>query len=472
MRRLGLRARLTLFYSLMLTAMLAVFGVLFYHSLSLIMDHNLTQELRQRVTFLNNYQRVANGTLQLVVDPNNTAEAYLVRSAARYYQVFRLPDGGLVVQSQDVSLLGLTLTPEQVRALAGAPEFTDVQLNQEHFRFHNSVLAGDIANSFLIRVGIPLSSADDARRGFLHSVLFLAPLGVLVSALLGWQMSRRALRPMKELAAAARGIDVDKLQQRLPRSGAGDEVDELAQSFNETLVRLENSVGEMRQFTASISHELRTPLTILRGEAEVALLEGHSVEDYRRLLVSQLEEFDSLTRMINDLLILASAEAGEIRWSEQNVDLSHLAVSLAEQLEPVAAAKNLRLETAAEPSVYARGDAAWLERVILNLLDNAIKFTPNGGRIRLSVAAENGCAKLQVTDEGIGIPAEALPHVFERFYRAEPSRSKRIPGAGLGLTLVRWIVEKHHGRITAESAPGQGTRFTVWLPLDRTAGKV
>jgi len=185
-----------------------------------------------------------------------------------------------------------------------------------------------------------------------------------------------------------------------------------------------------------------------------------------------LEEFDSLTRMINDLLILASAEAGEIRWSEQNVDLSHLAVSLAEQLEPVAAAKNLRLETAAEPSVYARGDAAWLERVILNLLDNAIKFTPNGGRIRLSVAAENGCAKLQVTDEGIGIPAEALPHVFERFYRAEPSRSKRIPGAGLGLALVRWIVEKHHGRITAESAPGQGTRFTVWLPLDRTAGKV
>jgi heavy metal sensor kinase len=471
MKRLGLRARLTLFYALMLTAMLAVFGVLFYHSLSLIVDHNLTQELRQRVAFLNNYQRVTKGTLQLAVDPNNTAEAYLVHSAARYYQVFRLPDGGLVVQSQDISLLGLTLTPEQVRTLAGAAEFTDVQLDQEHFRFHNSVLAGDSANSFLIRVGIPLASADDARRGFLHAVLFLAPLGVLVSALLGWQMSRRALRPMKELAAAARGIDVDKLQQRLPRSGAGDEVDELAQSFNETLVRLENSVGEMRQFTASISHELRTPLTILRGEAEVALLESHSVEDYRRLLVSQLEEFDSLTRMINDLLILARAEAGEIRWSEQNVDLSHLAVSLAEQLEPVAAAKNLRLETAAEPSVHARGDAFWLERVILNLLDNAIKFTPNGGRIRLSVAAENGCAKLQVTDEGIGIPAEALPHVFERFYRAEPSRSKRIPGAGLGLTLVRWIVEKHHGRITAESAPGQGTRFTMWLPLDRTAGK-
>jgi heavy metal sensor kinase len=310
-----------------------------------------------------------------------------------------------------------------------------------------------------------MAPADAARRGFLHSVLFLAPLGVLAAALMGWQMARRALRPMKELAAAAREIDVDKLQQRLPLRGAGDEVDELAQSFNETLGRLEDSVGQMRQFTASISHELRTPLTVLRGETEVALLEGHSVEDYRRLLVSQLEEFDSLTRMINDLLVLANAEAGEIRWSEQNVNLSRLAVALAEQLEPVAASRGIQMETVAEPDVHVRGDGSWLERVILNLLDNAIKFTPDGGKIRVGVAAENGSAKLRVEDQGIGIPPEALPHIFQRFYRAEPSRSKRVPGVGLGLALARWIVEKHRGRITVESQPGQGTCFMVWLPL-------
>ncbi len=324
------------------------------------------------------------------------------------------------------------------------------------------------ASSFLVRVGIPLAPADDERRAFLHTVLLLAPLGVLASALVGWEMSRRALRPMKELAVAARKIDIDKLQQRLPLRGAGDEVDELAQSFNETLGRLEDSVGQMRQFTASISHELRTPLTVLRGETEVALMEGHSAEDYRRLLVSQLEEFDSLTRMINDLLVLANAEAGEIRWSEQDVDLSQLAVSLAEQLEPVASAKNIRLETAAAPDVHARGDAAWLERVILNLLDNAIKFSPSGGHIQVSVISEGDRAKLRVADEGIGIPSEALPHVFERFYRAEPSRSKRIPGVGLGLALAKWIVEKHRGSITVESEPGHGTCFTVWLPLYST----
>ncbi len=227
-----------------------------------------------------------------------------------------------------------------------------------------------------MRVGIPLTPADDARKGFLHSVLFLAPLGVLVAAFMGWEMARRALRPMKELAVAARKIDIEQLQQRLPLRGAGDEVDELAQSFNETLGRLENSVAQMKQFTASISHELRTPLTVLRGETEVALLEAHSIEDYRRLLSSQLEEFDKLTRMINDLLVLANAEAGEIRWAEQTVDLSVLATSLAEQLEPVAASKDIELKTVAVPHIHVCGDSSWLERVVLNLLDNSIKFTP------------------------------------------------------------------------------------------------
>jgi heavy metal sensor kinase len=449
----------------MLAAMLSGFGVLFYHALSLVVERSLTEELRERVAFLRNYLRVQDGSLQLVVDPANREEAYLIHSATRYYQVFRLPGGELMVQSQDLELLGVHLTPDQARTLASAEEYTDLQLDRERLRFHNSVVAGRDATAFLVRVGIPLTPADDARKGFLHSVLFLAPLGVLVAALLGWQMARRALRPMKELATAARKIDIEQLQQRLPVRGAQDEVDELAQSFNETLARLENSVAQMKQFTASISHELRTPLTVLRGETEVALLEAHSAEDYRRLLSSQLEEFDKLTRMINDLLILANAEAGEIQWAEQNVDLSALATSLAEQLEPVAASKDIEIKTDAVPNIYVCGDASWLERVVLNLLDNSIKFTPNGGQIQLRVASENDQAVLRVEDKGMGISPEALPHVFDRFYRAEPSRSKRIPGVGLGLALARWIVEKHRGRITAESRLGQGTCFTVCLPL-------
>ena len=319
---------------------------------------------------------------------------------------------------------------------------------------------------YLVRVGIPLTPADQAQRGFLRSLLFLTPLGILLASLAGWEMSRRALRPMKSLAVAARHIDIKQLQERLPTRGAGDEVDEVAQAFNETLARLENSVGQMKQFTASISHELRTPLTALRGEAEIALLQSRSVDEYKRVLASQLEEFDKLAHMINQLLVLANAEAGEIQWTDQRVDLSALVDSLVDQLEPVSAAKKIDLNTISQPHVHVRGDASWIERVILNLLDNAIKFTPEGGTVSVSVIAAGKEAELCVRDTGIGISPQALPHIFDRFYRAEPSRSKQVEGVGLGLALVRWIVQKHGGQIAVQSEPAKGSRFTVLLPLD------
>jgi heavy metal sensor kinase len=465
MKTMSLRARLTLFYSAILTVILAVFGFLFYDALGLVLENKLTAELRDRVVFLTAFQRLQAGEARLVFNANDRKEAYLVQSAARYYQVFQLPSGVLLVQSQELELMGARLSPEEVRALAGAQEFTDLQLEAERLRFHNAVIAGNNANSFLVRVGIPLTPADEARKGFLRSLLFLVPLGIVMSALAGWQMARRALNPLTQLAAAARKIDIERLQQRLPIGGAGDEVDEVATAFNETLSRLENSVGQMKQFTASISHELRTPLTTLRGEAEIALLQARSVEDYRRVLASQLEEFSKLSHMIDQLLILASAEAGEIQWTEKSVDLTALVGSLVEQLEPVAAAKKITLVTDAQPDISVRGDASWIERVILNLLDNAIKFTPDGGQVRVSVAAENEEAALRVEDTGIGIPPEAQPHIFERFYRAEPSRSKQVEGVGLGLALVKWIVDRHRGRIQVGSQPGAGSTFTVWLPL-------
>jgi two-component system, OmpR family, sensor kinase len=209
MRALGLRGRLTVFYSVILAAMLSAFGVLFYHSLNLVIDRSLTEELRERVAFLTNYLRVQDGSLQLVVDPSNREEAYLIHSATRYYQVFRLPGGESVFQSQELELLGVHLTPDKARTLVNSAEYTDLQLDRERLRFHNSVIAGSNSNGFLVRVGIPLTPADDARKGFLHSLLFLAPLGVLVAALLGWEMARRALRPMKELAVAAQKIDIE-----------------------------------------------------------------------------------------------------------------------------------------------------------------------------------------------------------------------------------------------------------------------
>ena len=466
MLTLSVRSRLTLFYSAALSVMLAGFGILFYHALGLFMVRSITNELEDQVAFLHSHMRVENGGVELAFNPDNREEAYFVHVATRFYEVFELPSGKLLVQSEELELLGVRPMPDDARALAAKPGLSDEQFPNQRLRFDSSIVPGtDGSTSFLVRVGIPLDPADAARREFLHTLLLLVPIGIALAALAGWQMARRALRPMANLATAARKIDVHKLSERLPVRGTGDEVDDVAKAFNETLGRLENSVERMKQFTASISHELRTPLTTLRGEAEVALLEARSADEYKRVLSSQLEEFDKLTHMINQLLVLARAEAGEIQWADQAVDLSALALSLSEQMEPVATAKNVRLNSHVQAGVFVHGDANWIEHAILNLFDNAIKFTAGGGEVDVTLSSQNGDAVLRVQDTGVGISADALPHVFDRFFRAEPSRSKSVDGVGLGLALAKWIVEKHRGHIEVQSQIGKGSSFTIRIPL-------
>ena len=324
-------------------------------------------------TFLRNYMHVNDGQLQLVYDPADHEQAYLIHVATRYYQVFKLPSwriGGSIGGTRPARR---PADPRTGACLAEEKNDTDVMLPSERLRFQNSVIpASDGTTSFLVRVAIPLSPADAARRGFLRSLLFLAPVGVIFAALVGWQLTKRALRPMKNLAAAARNINIQQLQQRLPVRGAGDEVDDVAQAFNDTLARLENSVEQMKQFTASISHELRTPLTALRGEAEVALLEAHSVEEYRRVLASQLEEFDKLTQMVNQFLVLGARRSGR-----DSLDRSKRGPFGAGRVARRTDGTDRRREKASiwktqiTPGIIVRGDSNWLERVILNLLDNA-----------------------------------------------------------------------------------------------------
>jgi heavy metal sensor kinase len=278
-------------------------------------------------------------------------------------------------------------------------------------------------------------------------------------------MAARALAPLARMAAATRHIDVADLRQRLPVRGTHDELDEVAHAFNDTLTRLDRTMGEMRQFSAAIAHELRTPLAALRGETEVTLLKASSIEDYRRGLTDQLEELDKLARLVSQLMTLARAEAGQIPLARTAVDLSALSLSLVEQLEPVAQARAVTIAADVRPSVIVTGDAGWLERLILNLLDNAIKFTPAQGRIVVRVRSDGESAVLEVEDNGVGIAPEALPHVFERFYRADPARSSSgTEGVGLGLSLVKWIADRHSATLGVQSQPGQGARFTVEFP--------
>jgi signal transduction histidine kinase len=226
----------------------------------------------------------------------------------------------------------------------------------------------------------------------------------------------------------------------------------------------------MRQFSAAVAHELRTPLAILRGEAELALRSSASDEARRQTLVRQIDEYDRLTRLINQILTLARAESGEITLAGDPIDLAALAASVTDQIEPVASAAGITVTCEGTGPVIVTGDAGWLERLLLILLDNAIKFTPSGGWITVTCARTDGTASVAVADSGPGIPSDALPHLFERFYRADPDRARDTQGAGLGLALAKWIADRHHATITVKSRVGEGARFAITFPV-RTADR-
>ena len=234
---------------------------------------------------------------------------------------------------------------------------------------------------------------------FERLLLWSVPLGLLTVIGAGRWMVGRALAPLVRLAEATRSISITNLQQRLPVRGAGDELDEVSLAFNDLLARQEQAIGEMRQFSAALAHELRTPLAVLRGETELALRHPGSLEEQRRHLTSQLEEFDKLSRLIGQLLTLARAEAGEIRIARERVDLSRCAASIVEQLEPVAEARGIALscQSSNGDQIVVIGDAGWLERLLLILLDNAIKFTPEQGRVSLLIASRRSDSQARRT---------------------------------------------------------------------------
>lgn len=465
-RPVSIRARLTLTYTLVLTIVLIAFGAVAFRILKSRLNSSLSRELIERAAALRGYLRFEDGEVSLNFDPNDPEQAYFVEASTRFYQIYDLDDGRLLAQSPELNLLGLELTPEEVRVMANSEPFYDVQTDEGPLRFRNEILRLPPGHQYLFQIGATMRPNEAALGHFFELLLWLIPTAVGLACIAGWWATARALQPVVTLASDVQQMTVADLTRRLPVRGTGDELDQLAGAFNKMFERLGRTIDEMKQFTASVSHELRTPLAILRGEAEVALMQaGDNIEDLRRVMSSQLEEFDKLTRMINQLLTLARAEAGEIAIDRKAVDLCALGRSLAEQMIPVAESKGIQLMTECRRDfVMIDGDASWLERLILNLLDNAMKFTRAGGRVTVAVDESAGGGVLEVRDTGVGISSEALPHIFERFYQADPSRSV-TSGVGLGLSLVKWIVDQHHGTIRVSTQPGEGTIFYITLPL-------
>lgn len=327
------------------------------------------------------------------------------------------------------------------------------------------VLLGERA--VLVRAAVSATGVRQQRRVFALGLGGVSLAVLALGGLGGWVLARRALGPLAEMAERARRITAEQLHERLPAGATSLELDHLRDAFNDTLSRLESSFEQLRRFTADASHELRTPLTALRSVGEVGLRGARSVEEYREVVGSMLEEVDRLSRLADELLTLARAESGQAELHREPVDLGALAREVADDLSVLAEERRQSLEVDAAAGVVVHADRLWLRQALRNLVDNAIKYTPEGGCIEVGLRVEGASISLAVHDNGPGIAPEHHERVFERFYRVDRGRSRALGGTGLGLALAKWAAEAHAGRIELHSEVGRGSVFRLVLPARR-----
>jgi two-component system heavy metal sensor histidine kinase CusS len=340
--------------------------------------------------------------------------------------------------------------------------------NGQAFRVTSATAAVSAAPAQIDTIEIALDVAQE--EGLLRRYRFWFWTILLATSILfpvvGYGIARHGIRPVEEIAATARRITSTNLRERIRAEGYPSELASLAETFNEMLVRLEESFEQISRFTADIAHDLRTPINNIRGEAEVALARARTVEEYRDVLESSLEESVLLSDLIGDLLFLTRAESPLTDLHRQPVNVGELLSAVREYYEAPASDGGISLIAAcgAEP-ITAALDRPLMLRAVSNLVSNAIAHTPRGGSVTLAASAADAEIWIQVSDTGAGIPTEALPKVFDRFFRVDPSRSRTSGGTGLGLAIVQSIMSLHGGSAAIASQPGSGTCVTLRMPL-------
>ena len=378
-------------------------------------------------------------------------------------------NGRPLVASVEFSNSEPLLSPATVQeALGGRTVYETARLPDRRIRaITRPVFEGDSV-LYVVRAAAPLEPVDDSLARLRVVLLWLVPLTLLVASAIGWFLGNVAMRPLGRMITQAQRIGVGRLHERIEVPESGDELQRLAKTFNDMLGRLEEGLKRIRQFSAAASHELRTPLTIMQGELEVALRKPRTPEEYRGALRLQLEAAGEMTHTVEELLMLARSEASSRTIDWRPVELGELVDRVSDAWQPVAKAKGVRLDIPYRESLWVRAESRLLDRVIANLLDNAIRHTPAEGMVTVWAERHHREACLTVHDTGPGIPAEELPHIFDRFFKKraahDGSSHGSSPSTGLGLGLCRWIVEAHYGRIEVTSPPGRGAAITVWLP--------
>jgi heavy metal sensor kinase len=374
------------------------------------------------------------------------------------------PDGSWVFRSPRFLLPQSPLSAPPPGGMA----FLTTNLDSQQYRIaQQRIFVGD--RVFQVDAAVPTEPFDQALDNFRVIEKRFLPLLVALASLLGYWLSSRALAPVNQIIESAEHIGAQNLFERLEVPRARDELHRLTVTLNAMLERIESSVKRIRQFTANASHDLRTPLSLIRTHAELALRRTRTEAEYRKSLTSILSASIETTRLVEALLTLARADSGAAGLQFRQLDLTPVLEKSALQASALALSKDLSFSSdLSREFLLLRGDPAAIENLLLAVVDNAVKYTPAGGFIRLRSFAASGRAVIEVEDTGIGIAPEDLPRIFDRFFRADQARSREVPGSGLGLSIALWIAESHNGRIEVESRLGAGSLFRILLPLVRS----
>ncbi len=459
----SVRVRLTLWYAGALTVVLIFYAggvfVFLRHSLFTELDGRLHEDFEVAEQML---ERTVDGGIRWRASDHHEEENIGDDSWLEVWS----PEGKLLYRRESFERGGREFLFSV--APPGQRGYQSISLPND---IHVRALSGPYAIAGL-SVVIRVARSEARLRRELNGLLLVLGLGLPVAVgtagFGGYGLARRALAPVGQMGERARTITAEHLGERLPVVNSDDELGHLATVFNDTFARLERSFEQLRRFTSDASHELRTPLTAIRSVGEVGLREHRDENAYREIIGSMLEEADRLGRLVDSLLTLSRADAGQVKLTFERVDLAELVHDVVNHLSVLAEEKRQHVSVETAGPVYATVDRLVLRQAIVNLVDNAIKYSPDGGHVRIVVRDQPHGPALEVIDTGPGIGAEHRDRVFDRFYRVDKARSRELGGTGLGLAITRWAVEVHGGRLELESEEGRGSTFRISLPRTRT----
>jgi signal transduction histidine kinase len=435
---------------------LLIFGSAVYLLVNVLLINHIDNQLEATVNDIVGVTKVNPvGDISLIRFPA------LDMTANVYVQIWGR-DGSLMTSSPSLSQLDVSLDEGNLRIRQ--PVYNETRFGDAHLRVLNVPLIIEGQPVGTLQAATSLDVVDTALEVLVYIMGMATVITVMLAAFGSWLAVGRALNPLDTITETAEQINrADDLARRIPYDGPkGDEIGSLIEAFNQTLERLETLFTSQQRFLADVSHELRTPLTVIKGNVDL-MRRMRELDD--ESLTSIDQEAGRLTRLVGGLLLLAQAESGSVSLNMKAVELDTLLLEVFQEMK-VLAGEKIKLHLTEIDQIQVNGDRDRLKQVLLNLVGNAIQYTPQNGDVFLSLGIIAAQARLIIRDTGPGIPAEDLPHIFERFYRAEKSRTRgKTTGFGLGLSIAHWIVDKHGGRIEVDSKDGQGTTFCIWLPL-------